>query len=831
MLHHVFILIALIANFYLAPQVMAEFVNPERRSFEYGEQISVTFKALPEEKVSFSVDGWLSEEIVSSSLGLVRYSFSTKFLKPGEYHIHAKTESDKTQSLRIAIGPPLHQRGIPLHRWGHVTSKKQIDWLLEKGFTGGTLPAIIDLNHVQGKKADSTRELLEYATEKGFEAGLYLHPLASRNLYKNPESRVLRPDGQRISEKTPWPTDPLAEPCRSFAKELTQEVMKAFGAYPAFKYAMLCSEQRTYPGVSPIVLETAKQDIGIDISPYIVPLGFAKPDSEMLKHGIVPDEDPLYRTMKWFYEKGHGTAVLNQDMSTIIKKKRPDVHVTHEPWRLAATRDTAKGLDLIGSWTYGAQDLKRLFFATYLRAPGRKENQKIQALITLYVYGYMVMPIEKSTAKISDDQPGNDPGFTADPDYTRQTLWTYLAQRPDEFNIYWGSTISPDDTQKDPFLTNPESFDIIGEFSRNVLSPYGPAISKTKPAKAKVAVHLSAASTWFTTRQVGWNKCEETLPYTSLLVMNHVPFDILLDDDITEGALNDYEAVVLPHAETFTASVYSKLKEFQSRGGVIIANEPMRASLDGVHLTNFDFTPLDRQDGRLAGKGETYTTADESRELMEKYARQLRPLVLPWQGEITAEGSRVITNTLDGGEIHYHFAINDERTYGSRFGEYKLYFESGVRQRAALAISRPKGSVFYDVLSRKQIEGEWKDGQFNFELWLAGAGGRLIASLPEKIDIPKITVRENVLERGKPAVITINVNYVSGKPAQGVVPLLVNISDGEGRTTHQRSYTAIENGKLDIEIIPAVNDSPGPWVISVEEIIGGATGKYEVNCS
>lgn len=815
-----------------ASSVNAEFVLLERCDFACGESVSVVFKARPNNKVSFSANGWLPDEVTADKLGIARYSIDTNLLKPGEYAIHARENgADEAEVLRIHIGPKRSHERMAVHRWGHVATEAQMDWLLEKGFTGGTFPAMSELSHVQGAKAERTKTLLDYAARKGFSVGLYLHPLASRILYQNPESRVLRPDGQRVSEKTPWPADPLTEVCRSFAKDLTNAAMKEFGSYPAFDYALLCSEHRPYPSVNPDTLKVGMEDLGFDISPYIVPLGFQKPSPDLLNKGIVPDDDPLYHTMKWFWEKGHGTQVLNRDMDAIIKAQRPDIATSHEPWRLAPVRDTAKGLDLIGTWTYAQTDLKRLFFLPYLRSPGRKEGQKVQALMTLYVYGYMVMPIEKSTAKVSDDQAGNDPGFNADPDYTREALWIYFAQRPEEFSIYWAGAFSPDNPKLDRFVTSPESFDVIGDFSRNVIEPYSPAILKTAPAKAKVAVHLSALSTWFTDRKVGWNKCEETLPYSTLLLMNHVPFDVLLDDDILEGALKNYECVVLPHAETFTEAMYEKLKAFQFGGGTVIANEPVAANdIAGAKLTRFDFSPLERMDGRLAGKGETYTTADEARNLMEKYARKLSPLVSRWKGEITADGQRVITNTLAGGEIHYHFAINDERTYGPRFGEHKLYFESGVRQRADLTLSRPKGSVFYDVLSRKPIEGEWKDGKFHCKLWLAAADGRIIASLPEPLAAPEVTVREGALERGKAATIAVKLNYVSGKPVQGVVPLLVNVKDGEGQTTHHRRYTATADGKLELEIIPAVNDAAGQWSITVEELIGGATGKHETDC-
>ncbi len=785
-------------------------------------------KTNPEVEVAFSVNGWLPQTIRSNRFGIARYDLDTTLLKPGSYTLHATPSGGEPLATSLTIGPAPVHNGIALIRWGHVGSTEGIDWLLDKGFSGGTLGAIADREQTSGPLRERTLRLLDHAAATGFEIGLYLHPLSSKTLMANPEARVLRPDGERIPATTPWPGDPLSEPALHHARELTHGALAAYGEHPALRYAMLCSEQRTYPGISEAVLSLAKKELGFDFAPYVKSLLFVEPAPELLDAGLVPDDHPLYRAMWWFHVRGHGTAVLNAEMNRIIKARRPDIRTSHEPWRLAPTPGTAKDLDLIGSWTYAQADLKRLFFATYLRTPGAKEKQKVQAILSIFVYGYTVMPLGNSTAKVSDDMPGEDPSFNAMPDYTREALWIYLSQRPDEICVYWGSRHAADNPKLDNHLTNPQTFDVIADFSERVLQPFGPALLATKPEKPKVAVHLSAVSTWFTRREVGWNKCEETLPYTSLLVSNHVPFEVILDDDFTPERLAGYEAVILPYPETLTPSIVDGLKTFAAKGGSVIANEPVSPALTPTKTTRFDFTPLTLQDGRVAGKGEPFTTAEASRSLMEGYSKELAPLVAAYAGEATASSPRVLTNTLHGGAVHYHFAINDDRAYGPEFGHHELFFELGVRQKAHLALRRPSGTLFYDILSQRRLEGEWKEGRFHCELFLSAGDGRIIASLPEAPAAPKID-GPTTLQRGQKADYTVSMHGASGQRLDGVIPLKIVVLDGSGMETSATHYGNTVGGEASFSVTAALNDAPGTWKIVVKELISGESTTLEID--
>jgi glycosyltransferase involved in cell wall biosynthesis len=51
-------------------------------------------------------------------------------------------------------------------------------------------------------------------------------------------------------------------------------------------------------------------------------------------------------------------------------------------------------------------------------------------------------------------------------------------------------------------------------------------------------------------------------------MMNHVPFDVLLDDDIVADKLRDYDALVIPRGDTLTKSAHERIVAFAAEHNV-----------------------------------------------------------------------------------------------------------------------------------------------------------------------------------------------------------------------------------------------------------------------
>src|SRR5207248_9607660 len=119
----------------------------------------------------------------------------------------------------------------------------------------------------------------------------------------------------------------------------------------------------------------------------------------------------------------------------------------------------------------------------------------------------------------------------------------------------------------------------------SLVEPYGPLVLPCRRTRTQVAVLLSATATWFAAGPpwVGYPN-EQILPYCGLLLMNHVPFDVLLDDDVVAGRLKEYDTLIIPRGDTLTRTVHQRIVDFASRGKKVIADKSLRASVPGAAI-------------------------------------------------------------------------------------------------------------------------------------------------------------------------------------------------------------------------------------------------------
>jgi uncharacterized protein YfaS (alpha-2-macroglobulin family) len=78
---------------------------------------------------------------------------------------------------------------------------------------------------------------------------------------------------------------------------------------------------------------------------------------------------------------------------------------------------------------------------------------------------------------------------------------------------------------------------------------------------------------------------------------------------------------------------------------------------------------------------------------------------------------------------------------------------------------------------------------------------------------------------GKPGWIEIGVRDNAGKPAPGLQPLRVTIADPRGKVNESSDYYCAEEGVLRIPFTPALNDRPGKWSVTVEDLTAGMTAE------
>ena len=803
-----------------------KFLN-RRHAFERGETCVMTLSAPEAVSVDFAVSGWLPQT-ASVEDGRAEYAIDTGLLRASDYMIRARVHRPsgavETAVFPITVAKAHDADRIPVWRWGGGGSDPE--WWMQRGFTGAFTSAVRD---PVGQTATGLEAYFEEATRHDFELGLYVSPLISKRWESEDSVLSLLPNGTRVGGSRPKPY-PLEPAVVDYAKETAESWLRQLHSYPSLRHVMFHSEWQQPFCVNDVAVKMAQEEVGLDVREFLADDGRLKSfDASTIEGGLMDDDYPRYRFLQWWWQRGHGTALLNDMLHDLAKSHREDLITWHEPYRLAPVRYSHKGLDMIATWTYGYPDIKRLCYTTYLQAAARPEAQLVQQDITLFVYGRYAVPIGGSTADFSADFAGRDPYFTAGPDYAREAIWIVLSQRPDALCFYSAGALSPDRPGLDPFINSPETFDAIGETCAALVRPYGPTIKYCRRVPSRVAVLMSAAAAWFPTspRLPGY-PTEQTLCYATLLMMNHVPFDVLLDEDIVEGALDQYDVLVMPKADTLTRSMHDRITAFAQSGKKVIADRSLRATIEEAVITDFDFTHQLRIDGRNLAKRNA-VTAEEDREIMEAYAAELAPILADLPRLADSDSPRVLTNSVEDGDVLYHFFINDDRTFGPRFGKWKLRFELGVRQTADVSVLCGENAALYDALRGRQIECQRDQGRARFALDLPPAAGTLIAQLPEPIGSVEADVPEQAVG-GRPVEARFRVLAESGRAFGNVLPLRVDVVDAIGRKMEWGRFTATRDGVCRFTFTPAINDAPGTWTVRVTELISGQSTSASIEC-
>ncbi len=273
--------------------------------------------------------------------------------------------------------------------------------------------------------------------------------------------------------------------------------------------------------------------------------------------------------------------------------------------------------------------------------------------------------------------------------------------------------------------------------------------------------------------------------------------------------------------------MYRRIVDFAKSGKKVIADDTLRASIPGCIKTGFDFSFENDEDGRALAAGHAIT-ADEARARMEGYAAKLAPMLADVPRPADSDSQRVIVNTIESGPIRYVFAVNDDRKYGGRFAEWKLEFDTGVRQTAKLRISVTGKPSIYDAIARKPVTYEVRNGMAEFLVTLPPSRGKLLAVLPEAVaGVDAKHAAE--CRRGEACPIEIRVLGSSGKAFEGSMPIQIEITDSSGRESEFDRFAATvvpaSNAQGGAAYVlpfrPAINDVPGAWQLRVTDLVAG----------
>lgn len=533
--------------------------------------------------------------------------------------------------------------------------------------------------------------------------------------------------------------------------------------------------------------------------------------------GVIPDKYPAYVFYKWFWMEGRGWTKKFREVADAFKSWKPSILTFHDPaLRMPSLKNRCKGLDMINHWHYTTHDPKNLAFMVdslfAAAAPGQQVSHMIQLL----------WPVALGIPKLVETRP--DVGSLAprswiapSPHVVRETTWILLS-RPINMLAYHGiATVKETRGSGGYLFSNPETYEELKRLAHILWKPYGPFLSRLERHPHRAAFLASTATQVLSPMQKSylWDYIYYGRYYEALQNA-HIPTDVIFEDDIIAGALDQYELLVLPRCEVLPRSVYERIVKFAKTGKTVLADDWLVPDVPGAIKLKFSDIP------------EKIKAAERKKKILKKAAAIRSALKERFELEYDADSPEVIMNPVKAKGITYLFVINDKRRPGNYVGQFGNILDEGVPQQVTINIKNPGHLIPYDMLDQVALPVKRDKDQISFALDLGPCGGKIIALYPRRIAHIKLSGRKKVTRKGN-FKIGIDFSDETGKRLQGVQPFRLEITDGGSRINEYSGYYAAENGRRVIEFPVALNDSPGFWEFEVEDLTSGLKSSYFVD--
>lgn len=752
----------------------------------------------------------------------VQYTVNTA-LKPGSYALKARLEaggavSECEAAFEIVARPPPR---MPVILWGADPSEAAR--LKDIGFTH-CLGLRADVGEIWTRKQpvppgkpeliEANRRLLDQALAADLGVIASLSP--GRLFEGKPEMLRVGRDGKPHARQDLCASLPELP---GFFENVGRSVARAYGQHPAFAAALINSEVRdaSQPSFN-----------AVDVAAYRAFAGTEIPAEATARWGVdwtklkdfpadrvIADDHPILKYYRWFWTVGDGWNGLHSALHKGVKSGAPRGFFTFfDPAvRQPSISGAGGGVDVLSHWTYTYPDPQRIGLATdqlvaMSAASGR--NQKVMKMTQLIWYRSQTAPVQAGQPASTVAWEDHDPDaayITIAPMHLKEALWTKLS-RPVQGIMYHGwQSLVPTDSPGGYRHTNPNTVHVLRELLREVVQPLGPTLLKLTDERAEVAVLESFTAQMFARRggygsNLGWSA-----DLWLALQHAHVPADILFEETLLKNGLRGRKLLVLPECDVLTAPVVQAIRDWQKKGGRILADEFLCPALKAdVTVPSF----------RRVKK------AAEDKARVLALAQSLGPQIetLGISTKVRADHPEVILRSRRFGDALYVFAINDRREFGSYVGQHGLVMENGLPTKARLTLAQEDAHIYDLTRGALVIPQRAEAGRVSWPVELGPCDGRLFLVLPK----PLLQIRLEAPATAKPgqsASVQATLTTTEEAPVRAAVPVEVRIRDANGRPAEGSGFHTAENGVLKLTLDLAPNDDPGTWEIRVRELASG----------
>ncbi|MCQ2392480.1 MAG: hypothetical protein MJ240_13775 [Kiritimatiellae bacterium] len=718
-----------------------------------------------------------------------------------------------TRSLPLGIGPRHADRMTAL-MWGFDAP---MEVLADLGFTHGMQygnPGIdrLDQSLVAGVDlARSTRVELPDETK-------------AEDYMRRDRKGTLRVHGKKGK-----PAPEVSNP--AFLQKIPASVaadVAAIGSHPAYVGVLPSSEHRdgTFPSFTTEHLRY-KAETGRDVPPEVeLKTLHPKKGEKLYPTGVVPDDDPILAYYRWFWSGGDGWPSYT---GTVAKEYRarlggkPFTTFWDPAVRCPPRWGSGGAVDMINQWVYAVPEPMNVagpaeeMLAMAAGTPG----QRVSIMTQLICYRTQIAPtniVVSPTPEWVSRLPRAD--FpTIPPDTLQEATWSMIA-KPVQAIMYhgWG-TIYDTGAQTGYAFTCPASTKRLQELLTGIVRPLGPVLKKLGRTAPEVAVFES-----FTTCAMGgpaswgWKA-----PAITFLQRARLDPRVVYEETILRDGLAGVKVLYAPQCRFLTPTLISKIKAFQSAGGILVADDQLVSALKPdvvVPVVSFDRPPesdhtedVNEMEATREGDAKTRAGTLRAKAKMVAQAEKLRTdLAAKFQPQADSSSPEIVVYSRRWKDVDYVFAINDKRTFGDYVGMWGLTMEKGLPFAGTVTHADPMADIVavYELSRGGAVPFTREGGKVAVPVSYETNDGRLLLFAKQKIARLAVDAPKKVA-RGASVRVSLAVLDDKGKRVNALLPVEVRLYDAAGRELDGAGALAAEGGVCTIDIPTNLDDAPGNY--------------------
>ena len=606
----------------------------------------------------------------------------------------------------------------------------------------------------------------------------------------------------------------------------TRKEAKARAGFPNWKYTLLNSEV----GVGLPDAENrkawfdawAERELGFEIPPQEKGWAFGTSNNPVMcwfPEGKKPGKDGVYDSsremgfLSWWYNHGCGWWRLNAEAATEIKKLRPDVKCWTDPLNYPGQiAELAAG----GTWSYQLrpEPLIGEFEASYAAARG-SGKEFYTTLGMNYVNGL-------TDAVACPDGAKRNLAPTAD-DMIQQA-WLAVSRIPSSGLTYWDLTgVFHGLRKENGRYAEPGCDEKLGTVLKNDLLPLGAMLKGVPNAQRQIALLLPESTLWMDSGEGGWSwgTAHYGNQWKSWIGQTGQPYDVVLDSNITPGALSKYRLIVFPMAQFVEKRVHDELTAAGKSGTRIVVDGHCRQEYPNME--------------KLAQTYQLPVSRWAERSYYEDTVRRLGGIVKELAPALDAvavgEQGGVLTSVRGKDGVKYVIVVNDNRQAGqyTEWTKDSDFMPYGKAQKATVSLLAPADSAVYEFTESKALPTKSESGRLTVTVDLPPHAGRVLCVYPESLDKLSVDVGK-VQALGSRNVIKVKMFDKKGGRPHGIQLARISVVDPDGVEHDESGIYRMTAGAVDIPLRLAVNDKPGAWTIkAVEKTTGlSAEARFDV---